>query len=107
MSENQLLAKIRKDARRISRAFKLKYLEITTELPDARDRFGSCDEDKVIRIRLTKLRDGKFMKYWNLVNTLCHEMAHLRHMDHGKDFKRLNRDILAWARERQIYIPNS
>jgi predicted metal-dependent hydrolase len=107
MSENRLLAKIRRDARRIAKHFKLKYLDITTECPDARDRFGSCDEDHVIRLRLYKLRDGRFFKYWSLVNTLCHEMAHLKHMDHGKHFKRLNQEILDWARSRRIYVPYS
>ncbi len=107
MSENQLLAKIRRDARRIAKRFKLRYLDVTTEPPDVRDRYGSCDGDRVIRIRLHKLKDGRFMKYWNLVNTLCHEMAHLKYMNHGKDFKDLNDEILAWARARGIYIPNS
>jgi predicted metal-dependent hydrolase len=107
MSENQLLARIRRDARRIARHFKLRYLDITTEPPEIRDRFGSCDSDRVIRLRLYKLRDGRFFRYWNLVNTLCHEMAHLRYMDHGRNFKQLNRQILAWARVRRIYVPNS
>lgn len=107
MSENKLLAKIRRDARRISKRFKLKYLDVTTEPPDVRDRFGSCDEDKIIRIRLYRLRDGKFFKYWNLINTLCHELAHLRHMNHRKDFKELNKTILTWARAQRIYVPNS
>jgi predicted metal-dependent hydrolase len=107
MSENQLLARIRRDARRIAKRFNLKYLDVITEPPEVRDRYGSCDGDRVIRIRLHKLRDGRFMKYWNLVNTLCHEMAHLKYMNHGKDFKQLYFDILSWARDRQIYVPNS
>ena len=107
MSENQLLARIRRDAKRISKRFKLRYLDVTTEPPDVRDRYGSCDGERVIRIRLHKLKDGRFMKYWNLINTLCHEMAHLRHMDHSKHFKELNQQILAWARTTRIYDPNS
>jgi predicted metal-dependent hydrolase len=107
MSENQLLARIRRDARRIAKRFRLRYLDVTTEPLDCRDRYGSCDGDRVIRIRLHKLKDGRFMKYWNLINTLCHEMAHLKHMNHGKDFKELNRSILAWAKNSRIYTPNS
>ena len=107
MSENQLLARIRRDARRISKRFKLEYLDVITEPDEVRDRYGSCDADRVIRIRLHKLRDGRFMRYWNLVNTLCHEMAHLKYMNHGKNFKELNKRILAWARVARIYVPNS
>src|SRR5262249_40348926 len=107
MSERDLLAKIKKHGRRIAKRFKLKYLDITTEHPRVRSRFGSCDEDKMIRLRLHNLKTGKFLKYKNLVHTLCHELAHLKHMDHGKDFKRLNEEILLWAREMGIYNPLS
>src|SRR6266446_9425945 len=105
MSERDLLAKIKRDAYRIAKRFRLRYLEITTEHPRVRARYGSCDEDKVIRIRLHNLRTGRFLKYWNLVHTLCHEMAHLKYMDHGNKFKQLNQKILAWARQRRIYTP--
>ena len=103
MTESQLLIKIRKDARRIAKRFKLKRFDITTESPRVRCRYGSCDEDRVIRLRLYNLRNGRFLKYHNLVHTLCHEMAHLKHMNHGKDFKKLNETILSWAKQRGIY----
>ena len=106
MSKRRLLSKIRKQGKRIARRFRLKYIDITTEHPLVRARYGSCDEDKVIRIRLHNLRDGKFLKYRNLVHTLCHELAHLKHMDHGKNFKQLNTKILEWARAQRIYNPH-
>ncbi|MCB0307980.1 MAG: M48 family metallopeptidase [Bdellovibrionales bacterium] len=102
MSESQLLSRIRKDARRIAKRFNLRYLEIAPEGPRAK-RFGSCDSTKTIRIRLQNLRDGAFLSYPHLVHTLCHEMAHLKHMNHGRHFKDLNTEILSWARERGIY----
>ncbi len=105
MSDDQLLAKIKKDARKIAKRFRLRYLDIMPEAPGVRDRYGSCDEDRLIRIRLHRLRDGRFLRYWNLIHTLCHELAHIKYMDHGKNFKRLNEDILGWAKERGIYSP--
>jgi len=105
MSENQLLAMIRRDAKRISKSFRLKYLAVEKELPQVRRRFGSCDESKLIRIRLHKLRDGRFLTYPHLIHTLCHEMAHLKFMDHGKEFKNLNSEILDWAKQTGIYRP--
>lgn len=104
MSESQLLAQIRKDGRKIAKRFKLKYLEITTERPRA-TRFGSCDSTKTIRIRLHKRREGGFLTYPHLIHTLCHEMAHLKHMDHSKNFKYLNSEILSWAKDKGIYNP--
>jgi len=106
MSEQQLLTKIKKDGRRIAKRFKLKYLDIMTEYPQVRSRFGSCDEDKLIRLRLHNLKTGKFLKYKNLVHTLCHELAHVRFMDHGRDFRKLNQEILQFARESGIYNPS-
>ncbi len=106
MSEAQLLAKIRKDGRRIAKRFRLKYLDIRTEHPRVRSRYGSCDEDKIIRIRLNNLKNGRFLKYWNLVHTLCHELAHLKYMNHDKNFIKLNKSILKWAKDREIYNQN-
>ncbi len=105
MGEKKLLAKIRKDGRRIARRFRLRYLAILQESPRVRSRYGSCDEDRIIRLRLRRLRDRRFLRYPNLINTLCHELAHLKHMDHSRNFKRLNEIILKWARERKIYRP--
>jgi predicted metal-dependent hydrolase len=103
MSESQLLSKIRKDARRIAKRFKLRYLALEPEPKRIRSRYGSCDHKKVIRIRLHTARDGRFLQYPNLIHTLCHELAHLRHMDHGRNFKVLNQKILNWAKDQKIY----
>ena len=48
---------------------------------------------------------GKPLKYSSLVNTLCHELAHLRHFDHGPRFKAFYFEILDFARESGIYRP--
>jgi predicted metal-dependent hydrolase len=106
MSERKLLRRIRRDGRRIAKQFKLRYLEITKESPRVRSRYGSCDQDRVIRIRLNNLTNGDFLRYANLINTLCHELAHIRYMDHGKKFKNLNNEILLWAKGRGIYRPH-
>jgi predicted metal-dependent hydrolase len=105
MSEKRLLSRIRKDGRRIAKRFRLRYLRILQESPRVRARYGSCDEDRVIRLRLYRLKDRKFMRYPILINTLCHELAHLKYMDHSKNFKQLNEIILKWARKRKIYCP--
>ena len=52
------------------------------------------------------LRTGELLKYSSLVDTLCHELAHLRHFDHGPRFEELYELILAWARSRGIYRPS-
>jgi hypothetical protein len=39
------------------------------------------------------------------VNTLCHELAHLRHFNHGVRFKVFYLELLDFARAEGIYRP--
>lgn len=70
-----------------------------------RRRLGVCYEDGTIRIRLFHARTGQPLKYSSLVDTLCHELAHLRHFNHGRRFQVLYRRILEHARRVGIYRP--
>jgi hypothetical protein len=67
--------------------------------------YGICYEDGTIRIRLRHARTGNLLKESSLVDTLCHELAHLRHMDHGPRFRRLYQRILDRARLLGFYRP--
>ncbi len=68
-------------------------------------RYGVCFSDGAIRIRLHHVTTGRPLKYSSLVNTLCHELAHLRHFNHGPRFKTLYLRILEYARAQGIYRP--
>ena len=70
-----------------------------------RRRLGVCYSDGTIRIRLFHARTGRPLVYSSLVDTLCHELAHLRHFNHGRRFQALYRRILEHARRAQIYQP--
>jgi metallopeptidase YgjP-like protein len=70
-----------------------------------RRRYGICFADGRIRIRLHQVRAPELLKYSVMVDTLCHELAHLRHLNHGQRFWRLYRRILAYARRHGIYRP--
>jgi hypothetical protein len=59
----------------------------------------------LIRIRLRHARTGRLLKESSLVDTLCHELAHLRHLDHRAGFKRLYSRILDRARALGYYRP--
>ena len=63
-------------------------------------RYGVCYADGTIRIRLRHATTGEPLKYSSLVNTLCHELAHLRHFNHGLRFQRFYAQILEFARDR-------
>jgi hypothetical protein len=85
--------------------FRLQYRTIEPERPGINEHYGICYDDGTIRIRLRHARTGRVLKESSLVDTLCHELAHLRHMDHGLAFRRLYARILDAARVVGHYRP--
>ena len=100
-----LLRSLELDALRITRQFGLRYKSIEAERANVTSRYGVCFADGAIRIRLRHAVTGRPLKYSSLVNTLCHELAHLRHFDHGPRFKAFYFELLDFARARGIYRP--
>jgi predicted metal-dependent hydrolase len=101
----ELIARLNLDAERIARRFGLRYRAIEAEHPRVRRRYGVCFADGTIRIRLRHATTGEALRYSSLVNTLCHELAHLRHFHHGPRFKDFYLSLLAFARREGIYRP--
>ena len=100
-----LVARLNQDAARIAGKFGLTCRAIVAERPSARGHYGICYEDGLIKIRLQHATRGTPLKYSSLVNTLCHELAHLRHFDHSEAFQRFYGALLSWARRQSIYRP--
>ena len=100
-----LLTRIRRDAALLAARFELRYRVIEAERPRVRRRYGACYSDGTIRIRLRHATSGEPLKYSSLVNTLCHELAHLRHFDHGLRFRGFYAQILEYARDQGLYQP--
>ncbi len=101
----QLVERLTTDAGRIAGQFAVRFRSIEAEHGNVRRRYGICFDDGSIRIRLTHTVTGKPLKYSSLVNTLCHELAHLQHFDHGARFQALYARMLEWARREGIYRP--
>lgn len=100
-----LMERLNLDAQRIARRFSLRYKEIAAERASVKRRYGVCFADGSIRIRLRHSATGRSLKYSSLVNTLCHELAHLRHFNHGLRFRAFYFEILEFARREGIYRP--
>jgi predicted metal-dependent hydrolase len=105
LQDTETIARLRRDAAILSLRFGLVCREVTPESPRVKRRYGVCTHDGRIFVRLRHVRTGKLLKYSSLVNTLCHELAHLRHFNHGPRFKRFYLEILAQARRSGIYRP--
>jgi len=85
--------------------FGLKYLRIEPEVEGVVEHYGVCYSDGLIRIRLRHAKTGRLLKESSLMDTLCHELAHLEHFDHSIRFRRFHRRILDEARRRGWYRP--
>jgi predicted metal-dependent hydrolase len=104
-TKKELLGRLELDAQRICTRFRLRFRALEAERANVKRRYGVCFSDGTIRIRLRHATSGKPLKYSSLVNTLCHELAHLKHFNHGPRFQGFYAEILAWARRESIYQP--
>jgi predicted metal-dependent hydrolase len=104
-ARKRAIERLRRHGALLANAFKLPLVSIDPESERVRRRLGICYADGRIRIRLHSLRSVELLKYSSLVDTLCHELAHLRHFDHGRRFWALYRRILAYAKRHGIYRP--
>jgi hypothetical protein len=102
-----LVARLNGDAAFLAARFGLCYRAIEAERPNVKRRYGVCYSDGTIRIRLHHATTREPLKYSSLVNTLCHELAHLRHFNHGPRFRAFYLRILEYARSQGIYRPRS
>ena len=100
-----LMARLSRDAELIAAHFELSYRSIEPERANVKRRYGVCYSDGSIRIRLRHATSGHPLKYSSLVNTLCHELAHLRYFNHGARFQGFYRKLLRWARDEGLYRP--
>lgn len=101
-----LLARLERDATVLCARFGLRYRVLEAERANVKRRYGVCFSDGTIRIRLGHATTGRALKYSSLVNTLCHELAHLQHFNHGPRFQAFYGRILEYARGQGIYRPD-
>ena len=104
-TRRELVERLNRDATLIAARFSLRYHAVEADRANATSRYGICYSDGTIRIRLRHATTGRPLKYSSLVNTLCHELAHLRHFNHGPRFKDFYLRMLAYARDVGIYQP--
>jgi len=105
-TKRDLVARLTRDAERICAPFGLRFNALEAERANVKSRYGICYSDGTIKIRLRHATTGRPLKYSSLVNTLCHELAHLRHFNHGPRFQRLYTEMLDWSRRQGIYRPS-
>ena len=103
--DRAVLTELRTMGADLAGRFGLRYRAIDAERPGIVAHYGICYADGRIRIRLRHATTGRPLKRSSLVDTLCHELAHLRHFDHSIRFRRMYLKILDAARETGYYRP--
>jgi WLM domain-containing protein len=103
--DRAVLGELRAMGGDLAARFGLAYRAIDAEKPGIVAHYGICYADGRIRIRLRHATTGRPLKRSSLVDTLCHELAHLRHFDHSIRFRRMYLRILRAARELGYYRP--
>ena len=106
-TRRELIERLNRDATAIAARFSLRYRAIEAERANVKSRYGVCYSDGTIKIRLVHAVSRRPLKYWSLVSTLCHELAHLRHFNHGPRFRSFYSALLEFARREGIYRPAS
>ena len=101
-----VLERLRAHALTLAAAYRLPLRSLDAERPQVKRRYGICYDDGSIRIRLRHARTGQLLKYSSLVDTLCHELAHLKYFEHGRRFSAFYEKLLAYARRGGIYRPS-
>ncbi|ANM29922.1 hypothetical protein ABI59_10555 [Acidobacteria bacterium Mor1] len=97
--------RLKEQGRELARKFKLGGYVLEPEQDGVTEHYGICYSDGTIRIRLRHATTGRLLKESSLVDTLCHELAHLKHFNHGPGFRRLYGKILDEARRQGYYQP--
>jgi hypothetical protein len=100
-----VLERLRSMAAALSAHFDLRYSSVDAEAEGVVQHYGICYADGRIRIRLRHATTGRLLKESSLVDTLCHELAHLKHFDHSVRFRRFHERVLLEARRRGWYKP--
>lgn len=55
--------------------------------------YGRCSNDGTIQLKIEYF-DGELVPLMEVWRTLAHEMAHLKHFNHGDDFWRFNKELV-------------
>jgi predicted metal-dependent hydrolase len=88
------LRKIKKIAYMLAIDFDLPLRSVEI-LSNEYEHMGECDDAKNIKIRTHYWKRNRKLSEACILDTICHELAHLQHFDHSHDFRNLQK-LLKW-----------
>jgi len=101
----RILAEIDRDVKPIVEHFRIPYNALKESIAEQSLGFNR-GAGGIISLNVRQKADPMaFRKYSAVMATMIHELAHVRHMNHGPMFRQFEMELMAWAREKGIYRP--
>jgi len=100
----KVLGKIERDIRPLLKEFGLSYQTLKESVAEGSLGFNRGRKILALNVRQTR-NPMKLRKFSAVMATMIHEAAHLRHMNHGPQFKMFEVELREWARNHGIYAP--
>ena len=101
-----ILAKVKREVQPLLREFGLKFKTLKESVAEGSLGFNRGGGG-IIALNVRQKRfPMKLRKYSAVMATMLHELAHIRHMNHGPQFKMFEIELREWARKKGIYKPN-
>lgn len=97
--ELQYLKLVRACAKKVCKKFQLSPRTIRLfddDDPDRRNCHGMCYSDGTIHLNFRKRRSGRYDPVESAIDTVIHELAHLKFPDHTREFWKLHQKMKRW-----------
>jgi len=100
-----IMGRVERDVAPLAKAFNLRFKTMKESVAEGSLGFNRGGGG-VIALNVRQKKDPmKLRKYSAIMRTMIHEMAHIRFMNHRREFHDFDQELLAWAREHNVYRP--
>lgn len=100
-----IIGRIERDVKPLAKAFNLRFKTMKESVAEGSLGFNRGAGGTIALNVRQKKNPMKLRKYSAVMRTMIHEMAHIRFMNHRREFHDFDQELLAWAREHNVYRP--
>jgi len=100
-----IMGRIERDVKPLAKEFGLRWKKMKESVAEGSLGFNRGGGGVIALNVRQKKNPMKLRKYSAVMRTMIHEMAHIRFMNHRREFHDFDRELLDWARKHNIYRP--